>query len=110
MKNLRNTATIIGHITAPQFIETQNSSLAKFSLATNESYKKKDGEKVESTQWHNVLVWGKQAVIVRDYLKKGSHIMVEGKLTTNIWEGTDGKKNYRTEIIANEFLMLDSKK
>ncbi len=111
MKNLRNTATLIGHIgNAPEFKELENGTMAKFSLATNDSYKNKNGEKVESTDWHNIIVWGKQAIYVRDYLKKGSHIMVEGKITTNVWEDKDGKKNYSTQIDANDFLMLDSKK
>ena len=112
MKNLNNSVNLLGHIgTSPEFKELSNGNyLAKFSLATNESYKNKKGETVENTQWHNIVIWGAQAKIVRDYLVSGSQVLIEGRLTTNIWEDNDGKKHYRTEIIANEFLMLDKKK
>ncbi len=111
MKNLRNSVNLIGYIgNAPVFTELSNGNqLAKFSIATDESYRNKKGEKIEATQWHNIVVWGKQAKIVDTYLKKGSQVMVEGRLTTNNWEDSDGKKHYRTEIIANEFIMLDKK-
>jgi single-strand DNA-binding protein len=79
-------------------------------MATDESYKTKDGKKVEATEWHNIIVWGGQAKVVRDYFKKGMQIMVEGRLTTETWDDKDGKKHYRTQIVANDFLMLDSKK
>ncbi len=111
MKNLRNSVNLIGHIgDTPEYKELSNGSqLAKFAIATDESYKTKDGKKIEATQWHNIVVWGAQAKTVRDYLKKGSQVMIEGRLTTNIWEDKDNKKHYRTEIITNDFLMLDKK-
>jgi len=112
MKNLRNSVTLIGHLgNAPEFKELSNgSTLAKFSMATDESYKNKNGEKVEASEWHNLVVWGPKAKIIRDYLTKGSKVMIEGRLTTNSWDDQDGKKHYRTEIMVNEFMMLDSKK
>jgi len=111
MKNLNNSVHLLGNIgTAPEFKELSNgSSLAKFSLATNENYKNKEGKTVEKTEWHNIVVWGPQAKIVRDFMKKGSQVLIEGRITTNVWEDQDGKKHYRTQIIANEFLMLNSK-
>ena len=111
MKNLRNSVNLIGHIgDTPEFKELSNGKyLAKFNIATNESYKNKKGEKVDSTEWHNIVVWGAAAKTVHTYLKKGSQVLVEGRITTNIWEDSDGKKHYRTEIIANDFLMLDKK-
>ena len=92
-------------------VETRNlesgNTVANFTLATSESYKNKNGEKVENTEWHNIVVWGKQAEIAARYLKKGSQIYLEGKITTRSWE-KDGSTRYSTEIVANNFTMLGS--
>ena len=80
--------------------------LAKFSIATNESYKNAQGEKVTDTQWHNVVAWGKTASLVEKYLQKGKEIAIEGKLTTRSWEDKEGMKRYTTEVVCNELLML----
>ena len=80
-------------------------SVANFPLATSESYKDKNGNKVEHTEWHNIVVWRGLAEIARKYLKKGSTICVEGKIRTRSWE-KDGSKRYTTEIIAENFTML----
>ena len=111
MKNLRNTVTLIGHLgNAPEFKELDNgTTLAKFSLATDESYKNKNGDKIESTQWHNLIVWGSLAKTANTYLKKGSYLMIEGRITTETWDNKEGIKQYRTQIVVNEFIMLDSK-
>ena len=82
-------------------------TVANFTLATSESYKNKNGEKVENTEWHNIVVWGKQAEVAARYLKKGSQIYLEGKITTRSWE-KDGTTRYTTEIVANNFTMLGS--
>ena len=84
-------------------------SFARFSLATNESYTNKDGEKVKETQWHNLVAWGKQADIIEKYLSKGKEIAIEGKLTSRSYEDKEGAKKYVTEIVVNELLMLGSK-
>ena len=111
MRNLRNSVQLIGRIGDDPKIFNFDSGSKKvsFSLATDESYKK-DGEKVESTEWHNIVSWGAQAGVVEKYLKKGALIAVEGRLTTNRWEDKEGKKQYRTEISLNDFTFLDSKK
>ncbi len=83
--------------------------LAKFSIATNESYKNAQGEKVTDTQWHNVVDWGKTAEIVEKYVTKGKEIAIEGRLTTNAWDDKEGNKRYTTEIVCNELLMLGNK-
>ena len=83
---------------------------ASFSIATSESYKGKDGNKVTDTQWHNVVAWGKTAEIVEKLLVKGSQIAVEGKLTNRSYDDKDGNKRYVTEIIASEFILLNSPK
>ena len=69
-------------------------------LATNESYKDKEGHEVKKTEWHDVVVWGKQAENCSKYLKKGRKVYVEGKLSTRVWEDSEGNKRYSTEVIA----------
>ena len=80
--------------------------MAKFSVATNESYKNSKGEKVTDTQWHNVVAWGKTAEIVENYLAKGNEVAVEGKLIHRSYENKEGEKRYITEIKCNELVML----
>jgi len=75
-------------------------NVASFSVATNRVYKDRDGKKQEQTDFHNVVVFGRQADTINQYLKKGSSVFVEGRIQTRSWE-KDGKKNYRTEVIAD---------
>lgn len=86
-----------------------NVALARFPLATSESYKGNNGERVEKTEWHNVVVWRKLAEIAGQYLKKGSQIYIEGKLRTRNWDDNNGEKRYATEVVADDFRMLDRK-
>ena len=87
-----------------------NVSVARFALATNDSYKDKDGNRVDQTEWHNVVAWRGLAKIAEDYLKKGSRIYLEGKIRTRSWEDKQtGDKKYATEIVADNFIMLDKK-
>ncbi len=111
MRNLRNTVSLIGHLGKdPEITNFDNGSKkAVFSLATSDSYKNKNGEKVENTQWHRIVAWGPQAKIVEKYLKKGKEICLEGQLTYNQWENKDGIKQYSTEIVLNDLLMLGKK-
>jgi single-strand DNA-binding protein len=80
--------------------------LAKFSIATNESYKNTKGEKITDTQWHNIVAWGKTAEIVEKFVAKGKEIAIDGKLTSRSYETKEGDKRYVTEIVCNELLML----
>lgn len=80
--------------------------VARFRLATNESYKNKEGQRVDNTEWHNIVVWRGLAKIVEQYVKKGSKLYIEGKITTNQYE-KDGQTKYFTEIQAREMKMLD---
>jgi single-strand DNA-binding protein len=109
---MRNKVTLIGNIgNAPEVKELNGGNkLAKFSLATNETYRNKAGEKVTDTQWHNLTAWGKTAEIVGKYLKKGSEVAVEGKLLNRNYTDKEGVKRYVTEIQVNEILMLGGKK
>ena len=84
-------------------------SVAKFTLATSESYKDKSGNKVEQTEWHNIVVWRGLADVAEKYLKKGSTIYLEGKIKTRSYD-KDGSKHYITDIVADSFTMLGGKK
>tara|TARA_Y100000739_G_C20555320_1_gene440274 strand:+ start:21 stop:449 length:429 start_codon:yes stop_codon:yes gene_type:complete len=84
-------------------------AVANFPIATSESYKDKEGNRVDQTEWHNVVVWRKLAEIAESYLKKGSQIYLEGKLRTRSWEDQQGNKRYTTEVVADTFTMLGKK-
>ncbi len=75
--------------------------VASFSIATNRFYKDKDGNKQEQTDWHNIVLFGRQAELAQQYLKKGDTVLIEGRLQTRSWEGQDGQKRYRTEVVAD---------
>jgi single-strand DNA-binding protein len=111
MNTLRNKVQLIGNLGSNPEIITLDSGkkLAKFSIATNETYKNAQGEKVTDTQWHNVVVWNKTAEIAEKYLEKGKEVAVEGKLTTRSYDDKDGNKRYVTEIVVSELLLLGTK-
>jgi len=82
-------------------------AVAKFSLATNERYKDKSGEWQDRTEWHNIVAWQRLAEIVGEYVKKGNKLYIEGRLQTSSWDDKEtGQKKYKTEIIANELVLL----
>jgi len=81
-------------------------AVANFSVATNESWKDKNGQTQERTEWHRIVVWGKLAELCGEYLKKGRSAYVEGRLQTREWNDKEGKKNYTTEIVANQVVFL----
>ncbi len=112
MKNLRNSVTLIGRLGGnPEIVEFgEKGKLAKFTLATDESHKDKNGNKVEETQWHRLVMFGAQAKLAEKYLTKGSEICIEGRLVTRSWDDKDGKKQYMTEVHVNDFLFIGSKK
>ncbi len=111
MSTLRNKVQLIGNLgNEPEIITLESGKkLAKFSLATNESYKDASGEKQTKTDWHNLVAWGKTADIIEKYISKGKEIAVEGKLSTRSYETKEGENRYVTEVIVNELLMLGSK-
>ena len=84
----------------PEIRNTQNSKVATFSLATNETYKS-NGEKKTVTEWHNIVIWGKLADVVEKYVKKGNHLYIEGKLSTRTWDDNNGIKRYVTDVILS---------
>ena len=79
------------------------SKVATFSIATTRVYTDKDGKKQEQTDWHNIVLFGRQAEVAEQYLKKGRPVFVEGRLQTRSWEDKDGQKRYRTEIVVDRF-------
>ena len=111
MNALKNRVQLIGNLgTTPEIITLESGKkLAKFAIATNETYKNARGEKVTDTQWHNVVAWNKTAEIIEKYLEKGKEVMIEGKLTSRSFEDKEGNKRYVTEVVVNELLMLGNK-
>ena len=110
MTTLKNSVQLIGRLGNEPEIRSFESGkkMATFSLATNETYYNNKGEKVEDTQWHNIVVWGKKSDVVEKYLKKGSEVALEGKLINRSYE-KDGVKKFISEISLNELLMIDKK-
>ena len=108
---LKNKVQLIGHLgNAPELINTENGKkLAKFNIATNESYRNATGEKITETQWHHVIAWGKVASIAEKFLKKGSEVAIEGKLINRNYLDKEGTKKYVTEVQVSEILMFGSK-
>ena len=107
MSNLRNQVQLIGNVgNAPETTTFESGKkVCRLSLATNEYYKR-EGEKVQDTQWHNLVAWGKQAELIENYVSKGKEIAVQGKLTTRSYETDNGSKKYVTEVLVNEILFL----
>jgi single-strand DNA-binding protein len=87
----------------------QGVAVARITVATTESYKNKEGKKVETTEWHNVVLWRGLAEITEKYLKKGSLVYIEGKLKTKSWEDKEGVKRYSTDVVADTMTMLGKK-
>ncbi len=108
MNAIRNRVQLIGRLgQEPEIFSFEDGNkLAKFSMATDDSYKDKEGNKVERTQWHNVVVRGGLTKIVENYVTKGQEIAVEGKLTNRSYQDNDGVKRFITEVQCNELLLL----
>jgi single-strand DNA-binding protein len=106
-----NKAILIGRLGKdPEVRYTPDGTMVtNFNLATDEQWKDKNGEKVQKTEWHRIVTFGKLAEICGNYLVKGKLIFIEGRIQTRSWEDKDGVKRFTTEIIANNMQMLDSK-
>ena len=106
-----NRAQIIGNLTRdPELRQIPGGqNVATFSVATNFSWTDGSGQKQDKAEFHNVVAWRKLADICGQYLKKGGKVYIEGRMQTRDWEGEDGIKRYRTEIIADNMIMLDRK-
>lgn len=108
MSTLRNKVQLIGNLgNDPEIVTVASGQkLAKFSMATNESYNNNKGERIKDTQWHNVIAWGKTAELIELYLGKGKEVALEGKLVTRSWDDPEGKKRYATEGHCQTLLLL----
>ena len=111
MSTIKNHVVLIGNLGIdPEVTNFENGNrIAKFSMATNETYKKEGGGKTNQTEWHNIVVWGNLVSIVEKYLKKGSEVCVKGKITYRSYQDKEGITRYITEIKADEVLMLGGK-
>jgi single-strand DNA-binding protein len=112
MKDLRNRVQLIGNLGMDPEVKKLDGgrTMTKFSLATSQSYNNAQGEKVQDTQWHNLILWGKQAEIAGKFLKKGSEVALEGKIVYRTYESKEGQTKYITEIVVSDFMMLAKKK
>jgi single-strand DNA-binding protein len=112
MNSLRNSVRLVGNLGMDPEVKgfENNRKLAKIAIATNETYKNDKGERITDTQWHNCILWGVQAQLAEDLLKKGDEVAVEGKLSSRSYVDKDGNKRYVTEIVVNEFLKIGLKK
>lgn len=100
-----NKAMLYGNLTKDPEIKALPSGIkvTSFSLATNRTYKDKNGVKQDATEYHNIVSFGKQAELISQYMKKGNPIFIEGRIQTRSWDDKDGSKKYRTEIIVENF-------
>lgn len=107
-----NKVILIGNLGKDPEIRSLDNGVkvASFSLATTESFKNKEGQKIDQTEWHNIVMWRGLAEIAEKFLKKGSQIYLEGKIRTRSWDDKEGNKRYTTEIIADTFTMLGAKR
>lgn len=112
MNTLRNKVSLIGRLGAqPEVVNFDSGKrMARFPLATNESYKDKNGEWQDRVQWHNVKAWGNTALLVEKLLEKGTEVIVEGRLVNSSYETKDGEKRFSTDIEMNDFIRLKESK
>ncbi len=105
---MRNRVQLIGHLGQDPEVKTLEGGrkVANFTLATNDYYTNDKGEKIENTEWHKVVAWGKTAEIIEKYVNKGKEVAVDGKLTHRSYDDKDGAKRYVTEVVVNDILLL----
>ena len=112
MANGVNKVILIGNLGKDPESQTFDSGVKKtsFPLATSEEYKDKEGNKVQTTEWHNVVLWRGLAEVAEKYLAKGNTVFIEGKIKTRSWEDKEGNKRYTTEIVGDNMTMLGGRK
>ena len=111
MSSLRNKVQLIGNLgNDPEMVNLDSGKkLAKFSLATNETYTNAQGERMTNIDWHNLVAWGKTADIIEKYVTKGKEIAIEGKLSSRSYETKEGEKRYVTEVVVSDLVLLGGK-
>jgi single-strand DNA-binding protein len=107
-----NKVILVGNLGKDPEVRTLESGakVANFTLATSETYKNKDGQKITQTEWHNIVLWRGLADIAERYLRKGNQIYIEGKIKTRSWDDKDGVKRYTTEIFGDNMTMLGGRR
>ena len=107
MNTVKNRVQLIGNLGAtPEVKNLENGNkVARFSVATSENYLNKKGEKISTTQWHNIVAWGNLAGIAQQLLQKGAEVVIDGKLSSRSYTAKDGSKKYITEVVAQELLL-----
>jgi single-strand DNA-binding protein len=112
MNNIRNRVQLIGRLGADPEVKSfeSNKKMARMNLATNDAYQNAKGERIETTEWHNIVAWGKLAERAEEYLQKGMEVMVEGKLIHRQYTDKEGTKRYITEIEASDLMLMGIKK
>jgi single-strand DNA-binding protein len=110
MKYGINTCTLLGNVGDNPKVQEKDGQpyLASFPFATSDTYRDKNGEEVTKTQWHRILAWGKKAEIAQKYIKKGDPLCIEGSITYNEWRDDNNVKNFKTEIVADNIVLLGS--
>jgi len=108
MQNL-NQVTLLGNLTKDAEVKTtpQGVNVAQLSIATNKQWKDQNGQEQKKTEFHNIVAWKGLADVASRFCKKGLRVYIEGELQTRSWDGQDGKKNYKTEIVAKNIIMID---
>ncbi|MFN3967287.1 single-stranded DNA-binding protein [Flavobacterium sp.] len=108
MNAMKNRVQLIGHVGQEPEVKTFDGGkkVANITIATNDYYTNDKGEKVENTEWHKVVAWGKTAEIIEKYVTKGKEIAIDGKLTHRSYDDKDGTKRYVTEVVVNDLLLL----
>jgi single-strand DNA-binding protein len=106
-----NKVMIIGNLSSdPEMRYTPNGKpVTSFSVAVTRGWRTSDGDRREATEWFNVVSWGPLAEICNQFLRRNSHVYIEGRLQTRSWEDSDGARHFRTELVANEMIMLDAR-
>ena len=108
MNAMKNKVQLIGNVGQEPEVKTigEGKKVANITIATNDYYFNDKGDKVEQTEWHRVVAWGKVAELIEKYVAKGKEIAIEGKLTHRSYDDKDGNKRYVTEVVANDILLL----
>lgn len=109
MKHGVNRVTLVGTVgEAPRVSERDGTAfVANFSLATNEVWRDNDGKEVQRTEWHRCVAWNRLSNVIKDHVKKGDNLYIEGKISTNKWDDKEGNRHYATEIVVSNLLFLN---
>lgn len=112
MSNLRNSVRLVGFLGSDPEVKSlaNNKKVARVSIATNDFYKNDKGERIEETQWHNLVMWERNAVLAESFLHKGSEISIEGRLISRVYTDKAGVKKFITEVVVNDLMFHGGKK